>query len=288
MKNQFLLFIFLSCSGLLISEFVFAQHGEERINIYQIASVITIDGKLDEATWKETLWTPVFGDIVTGKAPLYAAKAKMLWDDQNLYIAFVVEDPNIWAFKTIRDDPMAGHNPGCIIGHKPNEQFQGGWGPFKENFIKIYIDPDGDGRNYIEMHVNPLGKICDKWQVAPWSQSTRDRLGIPGKGSWLHPADPHPEWNCPGLQVGVHTEGSINDPYDVDDCWTVELAIPFSSIEAVTRHGKADLAFPPRAGDTWRMHLGRRYRASHDAPDVQYWTWPTIGIPSCHEPDRAG
>lgn len=250
---------------------------------YRASSPIKVDGMLDEPAWKSVLPTPVFADIVSGAAPQYAAKAKIVWDDTCLYFAFEVEDPNIWARKIIRDDPMANQNPGCIVGYKADPKLAGGWTGYEENFVKVYIDPDGDGKHYIELHVSPLGKICDKWQVAPSRRSTRARLGMSEKHNF-----PHVDWNCPGLKVAVHSTGSINDPYDVDKGWTAEIAVPFKSIEEVAACRKSSRTFPPTVNEIWRIHLGRRFRANPKTAAVHYWTWPVIGALNCHEPDRWG
>ncbi|MDX2043509.1 MAG: sugar-binding protein [Acidobacteriota bacterium] len=46
-------------------------------------SAVNIDGKLDDAAWRNAKWTEVFVDI-EGDAkpkPKYKTRAKMLWDD---------------------------------------------------------------------------------------------------------------------------------------------------------------------------------------------------------------
>jgi len=247
---------------------------------YRAAGPIVIDGKLDEKAWKDTVPTPVFGDIVTGEAPRYAVRAKLLWDDRRVYLAYEVEDPNVWAHKTMRGDPMAADGPPGYLTRIEGAPVEPDWGGYRESFVKLYVDPDGDGANYTEMHVSPLDKVCDKWQERSWSEDTRERMGLAGD------PNPHPEWDCPGLRTAVSIQGTLNDPYDVDRGWTVEMAIPFASLKQFA----GESACPPRPGDTWRMHLGRRYRASPEAErtDVTYWTWPMTGVLDCHEPDEWG
>src|SRR5207253_5720132 len=70
---------------------------------YRASGPITIDGKLDDAAWKDAPWTDDFVDI-EGDAkpkPRFRTRAKMLWDDENLYIAAELEEPHIWA--TLRE-----------------------------------------------------------------------------------------------------------------------------------------------------------------------------------------
>ena len=62
-----------------------------------------IDGKLDDPAWNDAPWTDDFVDI-EGDAkpkPRFRTRAKMLWDDQNLYIAAELEEPYVWA--TLRE-----------------------------------------------------------------------------------------------------------------------------------------------------------------------------------------
>jgi hypothetical protein len=152
--------------------------------------------------------------------------------------------------------------------------------PYAENFIKIYLDPDADGRNYTEIHVTPLNTVCDKWQEIPWRKDVSERMGIkfPKEGARIHP-----EWNVPGMKTATHIDGSLNDPYDIDKGWTVEVAIPFASLKHLSKTQKS----PPEVGDSWKCHLGRRYAPYYGAK-ASYWTWPVIGEKDCHVPDRWG
>ncbi|MCK4416917.1 MAG: hypothetical protein KAV99_01965 [Candidatus Latescibacteria bacterium] len=36
------------------------------------------------------------------------------------------------------------------------------------------------------------------------------------------------KWDCEGLKVGVHIEGTLNNPEDEDEYWQLEVAIPFA------------------------------------------------------------
>ncbi len=247
---------------------------------FKTTEPVNIDGKLDENSWKDIPYLPYFKDMVNGSDIFLSTKAKMMWDDKFLYIAYEFDDPNIWYKETIRDIPMCYANIGYISGIKAGIK-ESGWDGYEENFAKLYIDPDKDGRNYIEMHVNPANKICDKWQGAPWGKEARLSSGIPADT----PAAPHVEWNCPGLKTAVAVNGTLNDPFDIDKGWTVEMAIPMSSIKEVCGN-KA--GYPPKDGDSWRMLLGRRHRNSLEAAEVNYWTWPVLFEKDCHNPHKWG
>jgi hypothetical protein len=94
---------------------------------------IKIDGVLDDAAWKGAEHTGAFG-FADGKGgrPSLRTDAMMLWDDQNLYIAFDVEDHNIWAEYKNDNDPI-----------------------YEEEVAEFFANPNDDMREYYEFQVNP-------------------------------------------------------------------------------------------------------------------------------------
>src|SRR5437867_1688147 len=71
---------------------------------YRASGPIAIDGKLDDPAWKDAPWTDDFVDI-EGDAkpkPRFRTRAKMLWDDQYLYIAAELEEPHVQGSLTKR------------------------------------------------------------------------------------------------------------------------------------------------------------------------------------------
>ena len=54
----------------------------------------TLDGRLDKDFWKDAPFTEYFQDIEgpTLPEPRFRTRAKMLWDDENLYIGAILED----------------------------------------------------------------------------------------------------------------------------------------------------------------------------------------------------
>jgi len=273
-KNICVILILLLPSVCLAQVTPFESNFFQEYTIYQTETPIKIDGKLDDHAWRDAQPSPVFAELETGKPALYPVRARMLWDDQYLYIAFEVNDPNVWGKKIVRDVPMAGDSTSKItMLNTP----RGHWGPYRENFVKVYFDPDRDGRNYTEFHVTPLNTVCDKWQETPWHSSVSRRMGI------KHPEKVkiHADWDCPGMKTAVHVNGTLNDPYDTDEGWTMEMAIPFKALKILSD----SVGFPPKIGDLWRFHLARRYVAK-PGEEAAYWGWPVIGQRNCHNPDR--
>ena len=156
---------------------------------YRTEGALNIDGKLDEPSWQKAKDTEEFEDI-SGKgfaAPKYKTTAKMLWDDDYLYVGAVLEEPNITAKLNQRD---------TII--------------YYDNDFEVFIDPDNDGHNYFEIEVNANNVLFDLILDKPY------RTG----GDFLL------QWDCPGIKSGIHIEGTLNNPNDTDKFWSVEMAIP--------------------------------------------------------------
>jgi hypothetical protein len=180
---------------------------------YRTKDTIKPDGILDEKSWNEIPWTDYFVDI-EGKAkpaPRLKTHAKILWDDTNLYVAAELEEPNVWAKLKQRDTVV-----------------------FIDNDFEVFIDPDGDTQAYYELEVNALGTAWDLLLLKPY------RDGGP----------PVTSWDIAGLKVGIHVDGTINQPADTDKGWTVEIKIPLTQLKECSPG-------LPKAGDKWRIDFSR-------------------------------
>ncbi len=102
---------------------------------YKINDEITIDGKLDEAAWKNASRSGRFKDLVSGGDTYLDTRAAILWDEQYLYVAYWIEEPNITATHTQRD---------ALI--------------YEDNDVELFI-AGKDG--YYEFEVNSFGTIYE-------------------------------------------------------------------------------------------------------------------------------
>ena len=73
---------------------------------YHTTQPVQVDGKLDVPCWQDAPWTAYFVDIEGDlkPRPRFKTRAKMLWDDDYLYVAADMEEPDVWATLTQRDD----------------------------------------------------------------------------------------------------------------------------------------------------------------------------------------
>ncbi len=221
---------------------------------------LVIDGRLDEASWQSAPSTAAFVDIQGGEfpRPQWTTTAKMLWDDDFFYVAAELEEPHLWGTLTERDS---------IIFH--------------DNDFEVFIDPDGDTHHYYEFEINALGTEWDLLLVKPY------RDGGP----------PLNEYDTAGLQTAVQLNGTLNDPTDVDQGWTVEMAIPWNALRAI-----AGCPVPPHDGDVWWVNFSRvqwqldvqggRYVKRNDETGKPLpednWVWSPQGVIDMHRPESWG
>lgn len=231
---------------------------------YRVNTPLTIDGKLKESEW-QSVPAMICRGLVDGNMSKYATTAKVLWDDKYIYIGMTGEDTNVWAtLGTKTPQPTSfeekSQQPLCIM--------------WKDPFFKIYLDPDGDGNEHIEMHLNALNHINDAW-IGVGSTSKIEQVGICGNNV-------HFEWNCENVRSAVSIDGTLNCPNDIDKGWSAEIAIPWSSLKLFCVG-----SCPPKRGDVWKAQFGRVCRTEVGS-ERTYWLWPVIGVPDCHQTDRFG
>lgn len=239
----------------------------ERYVCYRAAGPMTIDGKLDEPSWERAPWTQCFVDIEGDlkPRPRFSTRAKMLWDDDYLYIAADMEEPHLWATVAERDVPV-------LVNHD----------------FEVFIDPDGDAHEYYELEMNALNTIWDLFLVKPY-RDLAPVAPLSGDGS-VSPAVT--AWSIAGLKSAVHLRGTLNRNTDVDDGWSAELALPWKVLREC-----AYRPAPPGDGDQWRINfsrvehhlenVGTTYRGREGAA-VDNWVWSPHRILNMHYPELWG
>jgi hypothetical protein len=223
-----------------------ALHAEGRMDI---------DGRLTEPAWARAAWSSAFVDI-EGPArppPRWQTRVKMLWDATFFYVGAELVEPHLWATYTKHDSVI-----------------------FHENDFEVFLDPEGDNREYYEFEINALGTYWDLRLPKPYRDG--------GKAV--------DDWEIPGSRSAVHLDGTINDPRDTDRSWSVELAFPWSVLKEHTGRPA-----PPRDGDQWRVNFSRvqwdiepagsGYRKLPGRPEHN-WVWSPQFAIDMHRPELWG
>ena len=73
----------------------YTQAGLKHYTAHRAVGPITIDGRPDEETWQLAPRSPRFEDLVDARPGLFDTRASIVWDDDCLYVAFWVEEPNL-------------------------------------------------------------------------------------------------------------------------------------------------------------------------------------------------
>ena len=226
---------------------------------YRAPGPIVIDGKINEGTWKYAKFSDLFIDIEGGRKslPYYATRVKMLWDDDYMYFAADMEEPDVWGTLTKRDSGICA-----------------------ENDFEIFIDPNGDGVEYYEFEINTLNGVLDLL------------MPVAFKSLWRGKVNDH-SWDIKGLKTAVYVDGTLNYHDDTDRGWSIEVAWPMKSLAEYAH----EMSVPPKNGDQWRVNFSRveyvRDKESRDMkPDksipCENWVWSSMEILEMHWPEMWG
>ena len=250
---------------------------------HRATSPIRIDGDAGKAPWRGATWSRRFADMASGRPGLYDTTAAILWDEVALYVAFRAEEPFVTAQQTERDSIV-----------------------FLDNDLEVFID----GRDcYYELEVNAANTVYEVlfvWKDAYTRGSRFDsaEFDVHQQGVYTFGGDydrtgssfwegTHPRgvrwafthFDMEGLQTAVQVDGTVNDDSDVDRGWSLEVAIPWTSL-ALLADGRS---LPPTPGDEWRMFLGRFQKL--ELSGVEVTPHPAMalnshGVYDTHMPER--
>lgn len=217
---------------------------------HRAPAAVSIDGQLDEAEWAAAEWTSAFVDVrgPSFPAPRYATRSKLLWDDENLYVAAEMEEPDVWGTLTRKGSKL-----------------------YEENNFEVFLDPLGRARNYWEFEINPLGTTWDLQMSKPYSEHGGP---IPGSG-------------LAGVKSAVTVQGTLNKPGDKDQGWTTEIAIPWTSLTGGLPPRDADEWRMLLCRIEWKLDASGGSYKKIDKSD-EYWSWSPIGEIAFHVPRKWG
>ena len=166
-----------------------------RFEARRITNPPVIDGDLSDSVWNQAQPMKVFYAYQSGGDPPAAAtSARILWDEDYLYVGLEMADVDIRSACALRGS----------CGRDAN-LFQG-------DVIELFVKESTASARYHEFEWSPLGEEFD-------ARFDRVRFGAPGIG-----------WNS-GMRSAVQVRGTVDNPSDSDRGWTVESAIPLADFE---------------------------------------------------------
>jgi len=124
-------------AAVLLLSVACARSGRDYL-VHRVKGAIEIDGVLAESAWDRADKAGPFVRSLDGKPTSAATEARLLWDDDYLYVAFLAEDTNV---------------SGAFF--KDDEKL------YTSNVVEIFLDPSGDGSHYDEIEVAPTNALFD-------------------------------------------------------------------------------------------------------------------------------
>ncbi len=255
------------------SKFPCAESQVAHYTACHISEVVKIDGHLDEPCWLAAPRSPRFIDILSGKSAIHDTRAAILWDDENLYVGFWVEEPHVRASLTQHNSPI-----------------------YTDNDVEVFI---AGKDSYYEFEINALNTLYEVffiWQdayekggFAEVPSLSKPKLKpFNGVGFTTHPRGGRLgswDWTFPGLKTAVFVDGTLNDDKDRDRGWKVELAFPWQGMKWLAKADHRSL--PPKHGDVWRIDFSRfnQYKAAPPDKDSGGWFWSRHGVWDSHIPE---
>lgn len=159
---------------------------------YRAPGPITIDGVMEDA-WKKAPLITHFTVPPKGQKPYMKTEARILWDDEALYVFMKAYDKDITAYRTERDSDTCN-----------------------DDVLELFLVPDDPATavSYLNFEINALGTVHDAYVY--------NRNLIAGR-RWQF-------WNAAKLEHAVKIHGTLNNFRDEDEAWCLELKLPFSDM----------------------------------------------------------
>ncbi|PJJ83633.1 carbohydrate-binding family 9-like protein [Mucilaginibacter auburnensis] len=168
---------------------------------YKVAKAtepITVDGKMDEAAWKNAEVRSLDYFYRADKpVDKQATKFRMMWDETNLYLFYECQDTSLTARETAFDAR-----------------------PYLDDCAEFFVVPVPDSLNmHFGFEINITKAAYDYMMF--WQYYQKRNYFVKGYN--------------PAYKVEVTTNGTINNDKDKDKGWTMEIAIP---IDALSNFGR--------------------------------------------------
>jgi hypothetical protein len=164
------------------------------------AGAIEPDGRLDEPDWALAPQVEL-RDSLTGQPARAATRARLLWDERALHVAFTCDDDLVWARPgRAADDDL-----------------------WEDEVVELFLDPSGRGSGYVEVEVSPQALTFD-------ARFERPRADLASARRFTS-----------GARAGVQVDGAVTVGDEAPRAargWTAEVSVPWSALALAPRGGE--------------------------------------------------
>jgi len=219
---------------------------------YKTVDKIAIDGVLNEESWQKAASTGDFS-IWDGKtkSPL-ATSAKMVWDSENLYIAFECEDPDLYSTLKNKDEAL-----------------------YTQDVVEVFVMEQSLGASdFVEYEVSILGTLFDCYLRVPYvgflEWSSPFKAATKFTGTLNDPKDKDTGYT---VEMAIpFSDFSLRKPWNKAD-W--KNLTPKNGDSITLNLYRIEYSTPEKLGET--------------GTKPEYITWsPLLTRPSFHMPERFG
>jgi hypothetical protein len=188
--------------GILLAGLLLAQTRPAppipKYEVKRAGSPIVVDGKIDDKAWAAAGAAQLTFPWESQTGAKQQTVARLLWDDDNLYVSYECEDADITSNFTQRDDPT-----------------------YRDDAVEIFINPRPTQQTtaYIGLEMNARGVLYDYLSVG---LNPKSRLFFK-------------RFNLDGVKVAAAVNGTLNERSDKDRGWSLEVSIPWVNFEEFSK-----------------------------------------------------
>jgi hypothetical protein len=197
--------------------------------VHRARGPIQIDGVLAEASWDRAERAGPFVRSLDGKSASASTEARLLWDDEDLYVAFLSEDANV---------------SGAFF--KDDEKL------YTSNVVEIFLNPSRDSSHYDEIEVAPTNALFDASfsggprQGMDLSWSSRARHAVHVDGTLNDASDVDRGWTVELAIPFAALTGMSKPRPERGDTWKFNL---YRLRQGPGQPGEGQAFSPPMRGD---------------------------------------
>jgi len=234
-----------------------------RYEIRRIDDPVVVDGQLHEFSWKNC--KPMRGfRLPDGQlTPVAKTTAKMLWDDDHLYVSVHCEDQDLFATKAEKDADL-----------------------WEEDVIELFLAVPNKPKYFVEFEVTPKGTMMDIFNLRPFhgvvNWDCRGwKAAVFTEGTLDDRTDEDQSWT---LEMSIPLLSVYAQPFLPERAAEKEKVWQARKTKR-PEEPEVKFNFRPEPGEIWRGNL---FRIDSEKDHWEYQAWSPPMVQGFHVPARFG